>query len=71
MIGGLLKKVFDCIICTNLCAKCQRAKSRGQTSANIYKCPQSHDSRRKAMEADACLIATTRLYQEQWVIVEK
>ena len=62
MIGGLSRKVLDCIICAKQCAKCQRAKSRGQTSAKKHKCPKNHGGSSKAMEADACLILTTRLY---------
>eukprot|EP00957_Ditylum_brightwellii_P096196 7328268-Ditylum_brightwellii.AAC.1 len=36
-----------------------------------HKFPKNHDDSSKAMEADACLILTTMLYQEQGVVVDK
>ena len=46
-----------------------KAKVRNTIAVN-HNCPKNHDGSSKSMEADACLIMTSRLYNEKEVSVE-
>eukprot|EP00957_Ditylum_brightwellii_P171618 13065951-Ditylum_brightwellii.AAC.1 len=68
MIGGHTKNI-NCIVCAKDCAKYARAKARNARQKN--ECPKNYEGSSKAMEADAALVLTRKLYNEKGVVLEK
>ena len=70
MIGARTKKILASVVCSKECDKCKRAATNGE-KAEPHPCPKNYEGSSKAMESDAALELTIRMYEEQHVFVEK
>eukprot|EP00957_Ditylum_brightwellii_P037842 2862415-Ditylum_brightwellii.AAC.1 len=64
MIGTRSKKIIDVIVSAKECGKCKAAKKLNRP-ATKHKWPKNYNGNSKAMDADAALVLTIRLYSNK------
>mmetsp|Transcript_37363 Transcript_37363/g.54638 ORF Transcript_37363/g.54638 Transcript_37363/m.54638 type:complete len:456 (-) Transcript_37363:846-2213(-) len=70
LIGARTKKVLANIVCAKECDKCKQSHANGK-KAEPHHCPKNYEGSSKAMEANAALEVTKRMFADHPIYIEK
>eukprot|EP00957_Ditylum_brightwellii_P026346 1993162-Ditylum_brightwellii.AAC.1 len=63
MIGVQTKKILANVVCSKECDRCKRSATN-EEKAEPHPCPKNYEGSSKAMDSDAALELTIRMYEE-------